>query len=98
MLKHKKGFIFSFANPIILILLGILMVFILLSFLGVAFFVKANAFVLMGVFLIVIGGVGIGMKFNPQVGFILIISGVVMILHPALFKQYAGITLASMLS
>ena len=97
MKQNKKGFIFGFANPIVLILLGILLLLILLGFLGVAFFVKANAFVLLGTFLVVIGGIGLFMEFSPSIVFALIISGIVMLLLPSLSKQYAGITLASML-
>ena len=96
--KAKKGFIFGFANPIILILIGVLLLLILLSFLGVAFFIKANAFVLLGVFLAVIGGIGILMKFNPAIGFWLIVGGIIVMLMPVMFKQYAGITLASMMT
>ena len=97
-MNNKKAFIFSFANPIVLILLGILLLLILLSFLGVAFFIKANAFVLLGIFLVVIGGVGILMKSNPSIAFGLIAGGVVLMLFPMLFKEFGGITLASMLS
>ena len=97
-MKGKRAFIFGFSNPIVLILLGILLVLVLLSFLGVAFFVKANAFILLGVFLAVIGGIGLFMKFNPSIGFSLIASGVVLMLLPMLFKQYAGITLGAVLS
>ena len=97
MKQNKKGFIFGFTNPIVLILLGILILFILLGFLGVAFFVKANAFVLLGTFLVVIGGIGLLMRFNPSIGFALIISGIVMLLLPSLSKEYVGITLANML-
>lgn len=95
---NKRGFIFGFGNPIVLILLGILLLLILLSFLGVAFFVKTNAFVLLGVFLVVIGGIGFLMKFNPSIVFGFIVSGLIFLFIPTLFKQYAGITLASMLT
>lgn len=97
-MKNKKAFIFGFTNPIVLILLGVLLLLILLSFLGVAFFIKANAFVLLGVFLVVIGGVGILMKMNPNVGFALIVSGIVVMILPMLFKEFGGITLASVLN
>ena len=97
-MKGKRAFIFGFSNPIVLILLGILLVLVLLSFLGVAFFVKANAFMLLGVFLAVMGGIGLFMKFNPSVGFSLIAIGVIILLLPMLFKQYAGITLGAILT
>jgi len=96
--RSNKGFIFGFTNPIVLILFGVLLLLILLSFLGVAFFVKANAFVLLGIFLVVIGGIGLFMRFNPNVGFWLIVIGVLLLLLPTLFKQFGGITLASILT
>jgi len=97
-LKNKKGFVFGFTNPIMLILMGVVVLFLILSFLGVAFFIKANAFVLLGVFLAVIGGIGMLMKFSPQIGFGLVVLGIALLLLPMLFNELGGITLASMLS
>ena len=54
----KKGQLGAllFANPIVLIILGVVLLLILLAFVGVAWFLALNVFTFIGVFIIVIAG------------------------------------------
>lgn len=99
MFKNKKGILPLIAlllNPIILIILGVLLLLIILAAFGFAFFLTSNIFSLLGAFLIVIGGIGLLMRFGFQVAITLIIIGIALLLLPNIFEGLTGITLAAM--
>ena len=99
MFKDKKGILPLIAlllNPIILIILGVLLLLIILATFGFAFFLTSNIFLLLGAFLIIIGGIGLLMRFGFQVAITLIIIGIALLLLPNLFEGLTGITLAAM--
>ena len=99
MFKNKKGILPLIAlllNPVILIILGVLLLLIILATFGFAFFLTSNIFLLLGAFLIIIGGIGLLMRFGFQVAITLIIIGIALLLLPNLFEGLTGITLAAM--
>jgi len=95
--KNKKGILPLLLNPIILIILGVILLLIILATFGFAFFLTNNIFALLGAFLIVIGGIGLLMKFAFQIGITLIIMGIALLLLPKLFEGLTGITLAAIM-
>ena len=95
MMFNKKGILPLLLSPIILIILGVLILLIILATLGFAFFLTSNIFLLIGAFLIVIGGVGLLMRFAFQIGITLIIMGIALLILPNLFEGLTGITLAT---
>lgn len=107
MLNNKKGVFPLVAvlslllNPIVLIILGIilgvLLLIIIISTFGFAFFLTSNIFLLLGAFLVIVGGIGLLMKFTFQIGLTLIVIGLGLLLLPNLFEGLTGITLAAML-
>ena len=100
MFKNKKGILPLVAlllNPIILIILGVILLLIILATFGFAFFLTSNIFALLGAFLIVIGGIGLLMRFAFQIGITLIIIGISLLLLPNLFEGLTGITLATIM-
>lgn len=100
MFKNKKGFLPLVAlllNPVILIIIGVLLLLIILATFGFAFFLTSNIFLLLGAFLIVVGGIGLLMKFAFQIGITLIAVGIGLLLLPNLFEGLTGITLAAIL-
>lgn len=97
MFKNKKGIlplIGLLLNPTILIILGVILLLIILATFGFAFFLTSNIFLLLGAFLIVIGGIGLLMRFPFQIGITVIIIGIGLLLLPNLFEELTGITLA----
>ena len=84
-------------NPVILVILGVLLLLIILATFGFAFFLTSNIFLLLGAFLIVIGGIGLLMRFAFQIGITLIIIGIALLLLPNLFEGLTGITLATLM-
>ena len=98
--NSKKGFlplVGLLLNPVILIILGVILLLIILATFGFAFFLTNNIFALLGAFLIVIGGIGLLMKFAFQIGITLIIMGIALLLLPKLFEGLTGITLAAIM-
>ena len=95
--KNKKGILPLLLNPIILIILGVILLLIILATFGFAFFLTNNIFALLGAFLIVIGGIGLLMKFAFQIGITLIIMCIALLLLPKLFEGLTGITLAAIM-
>lgn len=84
-------------SPIMLVIMGILLLLIIVSIFGFTYFLTINAFTLAGVFLIVIGGIGALMRFNPQIAFTFIGIGLAILFLPLLFKGLTGITLAALM-
>lgn len=100
MLKSKKGILPLLSlllSPVILIILGFLLLVIILATFGFAFFLTSNIFLLLGAFLIIIGGIGLLMRFTFQIGITLIIIGISLLLLPNLFEGLTGITLAAIM-
>jgi len=99
-MNNKKGILPLVAlllNPVILIILGVLLLIIILATFGFAFFLTSNIFLLLGAFLIVIGGIGLLMRFAFQIGITLIIMGIALLLLPNIFSNLTGITLATLM-
>ena len=97
--SNKKGIVplvSLLLTPVMLVIMGVLLLLIIVSLFGFTYFLTVNAFVLVGVFLIVIGGIGALMHFDPQISFIFIGIGIAILVLPSLFKNLTGITLASM--
>lgn len=100
MFKNKKGIFPLIAlfelllNPVVLIILGVVLLLIILATFGFAFFLTSNIFLLLGAFLIIIGGIGLLMRFPFQIGITIIIIGIGLLLLPNLFEGLTGITLA----
>ena len=97
-IKNKKGILPLVAlllNPVILIILGVLILLIILATFGFAFFLTSNIFLLLGAFLIVIGGIGLLMRFAFQIGITLIIIGIALLILPNMFEGLTGMTLAT---
>lgn len=88
---NKKGQ----AIPL-LILLGLIIILIVVSPIS-AYFLSKNIFVLLGGFLVVMGVVGVLKGFNPSIALSFLGIGLFLVFAPALFKNLAGITLASVL-
>ena len=97
MLKGKKGFVALLANPIILIILGVLALLIILAVFGFTFFLTLNVFTVLGAMLVIIGGIGLLKGFSAIVGFWLIGIGIVMVIIPAVSENLAGVTLATIM-
>ena len=88
-MKNKKGFIPLLLSLPILIVLGILAVIFIISLFGFAFFLTKNVFLLLGIFMAVMGGI-ILIKGNSNIGFIAIGIGISLILLPMLFNGLNG--------
>ena len=97
MIKNKNGFLQLLLSVPILIILGVLLLLIILATFGFAFFLTSNIFLLLGAFLIVIGGIGLLMRFAFQIGITLIIIGIALLILPNLFEGLTGITLATIM-
>lgn len=100
MINNKRGFVQLLGlllSPLMLTILGVLFILIMLSVFGIALFVTTNVFTIVGVFLVIVGAIGLLKGFAPNVGFILIGVGIGLILLPIVSEKVAGITLASLL-
>ena len=84
---------------IILLTLALLVLIFVPFSIGIsAFFLSKNVFVLIGLFLAVLGVIGLlWLPVPKNIALVLLYTGVVLVFVPILFKQLGGITLASML-
>lgn len=97
MLKNKTGIITLLLSPVMLIIMGVLLLLIILALFGFAFFITLNAFMLLGILLVIVGSVGLLRGFASNIGFTLIFTGIGLVLLPILSERVAGVTLASVL-
>lgn len=84
-------------SPVMLIIMGVLLLLVILAVFGFAFFLAVNVFMIIGVFLIIVGGIGLLRGFASNIGFVLIGIGILLIILPKLSSALAGITLATIL-
>ena len=97
MFKNKKGILPLLGltiSPVVLIILGVLVLLVILATFGFAFFLTSNIFLLLGAFLVIVGGIGLLMGFAFQIGITLIVIGIGLLLLPNIFSDLTGITLA----
>ena len=90
MLNSKKA---QLTWIILLVLALAIIIFAPFSFGLSAYFLSKNLFVLLGVFLIVVGAVGFFMKLNTQIALVFFAVGLVLVFVPTIFKNLAGVTL-----
>jgi len=83
---------------IILLALALLILIFVPFSIGIsAFFLSKNVFVLLGLFLAVLGAIGLlWLPVPKNIALVLLYTGIALTFMPILFKQLGGITLASM--
>lgn len=97
MLNEKKGIIqLALALPVLIAIIVLMVV--LFGFLALSgWFLTKNIFMLLGAFLIILGGLGVFKGFPFQTGITMIVIGIIFLLLPVVFSGFAGITLAAVL-
>lgn len=93
-MKNKKSQI----TLIILIVASILLLVVLPFSVGfTAYFLSKNIFTLLGLFFVIIGGIGMFKGFNPQIALVLMGVGLFLIMLPFISSSLGGVNLAVVL-
>jgi len=97
-MNNKKGQIELFTNPVILIALGTISIVLFAIFFGFAIFLAFNIFTLLGAFLVIIGAIMAFKGAVTNLTWLMMISGIILILLPRLMDGLNSFTLAAVLA